>query len=48
MTTIELDDAMQSMCRLNPWSQSLFTGNITQVRPACLHVSVLRNQGGWV
>ncbi|KAK3275242.1 hypothetical protein CYMTET_16615, partial [Cymbomonas tetramitiformis] len=28
VTTIELDDAMQEMCRLNPWSQGLFDENM--------------------
>ena len=31
VTTIELDAAMQRMCRLNPWSAPLFGGDITQL-----------------
>jgi predicted methyltransferase len=31
VTTIELDAAMQRMCRLNPWSAPLFSDDITQL-----------------
>eukprot|EP00238_Polyblepharides_amylifera_P001282 CAMPEP_0196572694 /NCGR_PEP_ID=MMETSP1081-20130531/2693_1 /TAXON_ID=36882 /ORGANISM="Pyramimonas amylifera, Strain CCMP720" /LENGTH=147 /DNA_ID=CAMNT_0041890089 /DNA_START=27 /DNA_END=467 /DNA_ORIENTATION=+ len=31
VTTIELDEAMQEMCRMNPWSQGLFHSGITQL-----------------
>eukprot|EP00242_Pyramimonas_sp_CCMP2087_P012726 CAMPEP_0198199720 /NCGR_PEP_ID=MMETSP1445-20131203/2916_1 /TAXON_ID=36898 /ORGANISM="Pyramimonas sp., Strain CCMP2087" /LENGTH=427 /DNA_ID=CAMNT_0043869611 /DNA_START=170 /DNA_END=1453 /DNA_ORIENTATION=+ len=32
VTTIELDPAMQQMCRMNPWSQGLFTSpRVTQL-----------------